>query len=155
MCTAAPPDVAGASRVVALASRLAHEAHTLVCVGSLRAWPDAWANESVCYLATRGRRSGRTHRIEIWFAVDSGRLFLLSGGRDRSDWVRNLQRDPGVSVELGGSEHAGRAHLPAPGSADDALARRLLFEKYSPEEDGLEEWSRTSLAVVIEFTSVA
>jgi F420H(2)-dependent quinone reductase len=128
---------------------------TLVYVESLRAWPDAWAKESVCYLTTRGRRTRRAHRIEIWFAVESGRLFLLSGGRDSSDWVRNLLRDPRVSVDLGGSEHAGRAHLPAPGSADDALARRLLFEKYSPQEDGLEDWSRTSLAVVIDFTSAA
>ena len=124
---------------------------TLTCVESVRSWPDNAAGESVCYLTTRGRRSGRAHRIEIWFAVDSGRLFLLSGGGERADWVRNLMREPRVSVELGGSEHAGRAHLPPPGSADDALARRLLFEKYSPDEDGLEDWSRTSLAVVIEF----
>ena len=128
---------------------------TLTGVESARDWPDAWATESVCYLTTRGRRTGRAHRIEIWFAVDGGRLFLLSGGRDSSDWVRNLRRDPRVTVELGGSEHAGRAHLPAPDSADDALARRLLFDKYSPEEDGLEEWSRTSLAVVIDFRSDA
>lgn len=125
---------------------------TLACVASLRAWPDGWADESVCYLTTRGRRTGRAHRIEIWFAVQGGRVFLLSGGRDRADWVRNVLRDPRVLVALGGAEHAGHAHLPAPGSADDTLARRLLFEKYSPAEDGLEDWSRTSLAVVIEFT---
>jgi deazaflavin-dependent oxidoreductase (nitroreductase family) len=120
-------------------------------VESVRHWPDDWAGESVCYLTTRGRRTGRAHRIEIWFAVHGGRLFLLSGGRDSADWVRNLMRDPRVSVELGGSERAGRAHLPAPGSVDDALARRLLFEKYSRDEDDLEDWSRTSVAVVIDF----
>jgi deazaflavin-dependent oxidoreductase (nitroreductase family) len=80
------------------------------------------------YLTTVGRRTGRPHRIEIWFAVHSGRLYLLSGGRDRSDWVRNLQAYPQVTVEL--------------------------VAKYSGPEDNLEEWGRTSLPVVIAFPDV-
>jgi hypothetical protein len=54
-------------------------------------WPTRWAGEPYAYLTTVGRRTGRFHRIEIWFAVQDGRMYLLSGGRERSDWVRNLQ----------------------------------------------------------------
>jgi len=40
------------------------------------------------YLTTTGRRTGRPHTIEIWYAVQDGRIYLMAGGRDRADWVR-------------------------------------------------------------------
>src|SRR5205807_2114356 len=64
-------------------------------------WPARWASETFMYLTTIGRRTGRRHRIEIWFVVHDGRLFLMAGGRDRADWVRNLQANEHVTVELG------------------------------------------------------
>ena len=104
------------------------------------------------YLTTTGRRSGRPHRIEIWFAAHRGKVYLLSGGRDRSDWVQNLQANGHVNVELGGEHHVGMARVLQPGTAEDQLARELLVVKYEPvEHDSLEEWGRTSLPVVIEF----
>ncbi len=63
-------------------------------------WLARWASAPVLYLTTMGRRTGRPHRIEIWFAVHDGRIYLLSGGRDRSDWVRNILANPQVTVEL-------------------------------------------------------
>jgi deazaflavin-dependent oxidoreductase (nitroreductase family) len=54
-----------------------------------------------CYLTTTGRVSGRPHTIEIWFALRDRTLYLLSGGRDRSDWVRNLLAHPEVTVRIG------------------------------------------------------
>ncbi len=54
-----------------------------------------------CYLTTAGRVSGRPHTIEIWFALQGRTLFLLSGGGDRSDWVRNLRRDPAARPRRG------------------------------------------------------
>ena len=47
-----------------------------------------------CYLTTRGRRTGRPHTIEIWFVAVGATAYLMAGGRDRSDWVRNLMADP-------------------------------------------------------------
>jgi len=57
-------------------------------------WLSPWAGEAFVYLTTVGRRTGRAHRIEIWFAIHNERLYLMSGGRDRADWVRNLMRNP-------------------------------------------------------------
>ena len=48
--------------------------------------------ESYCYLTTTGRVSGEPREIEIWFGLDGPTLYVLSGGRDRSDWVKNLMR---------------------------------------------------------------
>jgi deazaflavin-dependent oxidoreductase (nitroreductase family) len=103
------------------------------------------------YLTTVGRRTGRGHRIEIWFATRAEKLYVLSGGRDRADWVRNLQANAHVTVELGGEIHVGRARVLEPGDPEDQLARELLLAKYAAEEDDLEAWGRTSLPVVIEF----
>src|SRR5919199_4076391 len=74
-------------------------------------WLARWASEPYVYLTTIGRRTGRPHRIEIWFAAQDGRLYLMSGGRERADWVRNLQATPQVTVELGDETHAGAARI--------------------------------------------
>ena len=114
-------------------------------------WLTRWAAEPYAYLTTIGRRSGRAHRIEIWFAIDDGRLYLMSGGRDRSDWVRNLRVNPQVTVELGRETRVGQARILAPGSNDDRLARELLVTKYARPDNDLKEWGRNSLPAVIEF----
>jgi deazaflavin-dependent oxidoreductase (nitroreductase family) len=74
-------------------------------------WPGRWAGEPLLYLTTIGRRTGRPHRIEIWFAAHDGGLYLLSGGRERADWVRNLRTHPQVTVELGDETRVGLAHV--------------------------------------------
>jgi deazaflavin-dependent oxidoreductase (nitroreductase family) len=115
-------------------------------------WPARWAGEPFVYLTTIGRRTGRPHRIEIWFAAADGRVYLLSGGRERADWVRNLQANPRVTIELGGETRAGVARLLAAGTAEDRHARELLVAKYRTGDD-LAEWGRTALPVVIEFSA--
>jgi hypothetical protein len=87
----------------------------------------------------------------MWFAVHDERLYLLSGGRERADWVRNLQAEPRVTVELGDEIRIGAAHVLEAGTAEDRLARELLLAKYGPTEDDLDEWGRTALPVVIEL----
>src|SRR5438093_6846014 len=100
-------------------------------------WPARWAGEPFLYLTTIGRRSGRPHRIEIWFAAHQGRLYLLSGGRARADWVRNLQANPRVTVEFGDETQVGVTHVLEAGAAEDQRARGLLLAKYVATEDNL------------------
>lgn len=116
-------------------------------------WLEDGADAEFCYLTTRGRRTGRPHRIEIWFAAAEGRLYMMAGGRDRSDWVRNLQAGPDVMIELNGEEHPGRARVLVEGDAEDRLARQLLAAKYQGWREGrpLSEWARTALPVAVEF----
>src|SRR3954447_7423857 len=105
------------------------------------------AGQDYCYLTTTGRVSGEPREIEIWFGFsqEAGVVYLLSGGRDRSDWVKNLQSEPRVSVRVGGETSGGRARV-VDDPNEEALARRLLFEKYSPRYSGdLERWRREAL----------
>src|SRR5215213_358945 len=112
----------------------------------------ALAEEDFCYLTTTGRITGRPHEIEIWFALvpETRTLYMLSGGRNRSDWVRNLRRDPGVTVRIAGEEFGGLARE-ARDAEEDEMARRLLVEKYESSPGRLANWRRTALPVVVDL----
>ena len=112
------------------------------------------AEEDFCYLTTKGRVSGRPHEIEICFSLvpESQTLYMLSGGRDRSDWVRNILRDPGVTVRIAGEKFSGLARE-ARDAEEDALARRLLVEKYESRPGSLANWRRTALPVVVDLST--
>lgn len=114
------------------------------------------SSEQYCYLTTTGRTSGQPREIEIWFGIEGAALYLMSGGRDRSHWVRNMREEPAVTVRIGDLTLAGRAREVVAESEEDALVRRLLVEKYNPGyERDLSEWGRTSLPVAIEFDGAA
>ena len=112
---------------------------------------DGLRRSLVCRLTTTGRTTGQPREIEIWFAAVADRVFLLSGGRDRAHWVRNLQADPNVTVRIGGRSFAGRARV-VEGEADDPVARQAIAAKYGTT--GLKTWLRTSLPVAIDLEKV-
>ena len=104
-----------------------------------------------CHLTTTGRHTGSPHRIEIWFAIGGGNVFILSGGGDHSDWVRNLMISPEVVLEIGDVKRTTKARV-VTDPAEDAKARRLLADKYKPRYRGdLTEWGQTSLPVAIDW----
>jgi deazaflavin-dependent oxidoreductase (nitroreductase family) len=108
--------------------------------------------ENFCYLTTTGRVTGRPHEIEIWFSLvpESRALYMLSGGGGRSDWVKNLRRDPEVMVRIADERFGGRARE-ANDAEEDELARRLLVEKYESSPGRLDNWRRTALPVVVDL----
>jgi len=109
-----------------------------------------FAGEDFCYLTTTGRVTGRPHTVEIWFAIQNSTLYILSGGLDRADWVKNALRQPRVSIKIRDREFTGLARR-VKNEEEDALARKLLFDKYSPTDDDLEEWARTSLPMAFDL----
>jgi deazaflavin-dependent oxidoreductase (nitroreductase family) len=109
-------------------------------------------DDDFCYLTTRGRVTGRLHEIEIWFALDGSTLFVLSGGGDRSDWVRNVMAESSVSVRLGTRTWDGAARVLTPRTDEDARARRSVFDKYQARYDGdLTAWRERALPVAIDL----
>lgn len=109
------------------------------------------AADDYCYLTTVGRRTGRPHRIEIWYAPDGDRLYLLAGGGRSCDWVRNLQADPNVLVEVNGQERSAHGRILEQG-ADEERARSLVFAKYAARYDGdLSGWRESAVPVVIDL----
>jgi len=98
------------------------------------------ANADFGYLTTTGRVTGREHTIEIWFAHHDGVAYLLAGDGAHSDWCRNVDADPRVTFVIDG-EVVGRTARRVVDPAEDALARRIVFDKYQPGYGGdLVEW---------------
>lgn len=111
----------------------------------------ALADEQYCYLTTTGRLSGEPREIEIWFGLAGDTLYMLSGGGDRSNWVRNLLREPRVAVRIGEQGFDGRARI-VEDPEEKATARRLLLEKYAAGYSGdLGDWGRTALPVAVDL----
>ena len=111
-----------------------------------------WEREPFCYVTTTGRRTGRPHEIEIWFVVVDGTFYLMSGGGDRSDWLRNMKADPNVTLRVAGAEMRATARM---GAGEDSHIRRAMAAKYQGWKDGepLSEWAQTALVVGIEPNS--
>lgn len=118
----------------------------------LSALADTLAGEDFCYLTTTGRMTGRPHMIEIWFAAQDGALYMLSGGRDRSDWVKNLIEEPSVTVRIADETFEGEARVVVD-VEEDELARSLLVEKYEKRPGSLDDWRRASLPVAVDLAS--
>jgi len=108
-----------------------------------------------CYVTTTGRTSGRRHRIEIWFAAhpDQDTIFMMSGGRERADWVRNLVASPRFAVEIGDAQFVGYGRV-IEGTDEDEQARTLVHDKYAHGDD-LAGWRATALPVAIDLTAAA
>jgi len=109
--------------------------------------------EEYCYLTTTGRVSGKPHEIEIWFGLKDNILYLLSGGRDKSDWVKNLLKNPSVTVRIANRTFKAAARF-VKDKKEEAMARYLLAEKYQEWEAGrtLSGWARTALSIAIDLS---
>lgn len=110
------------------------------------------AKENYCYLTTTGRKSGHPHEIEIWFGIEGSSLYLLSGGGDDSDWVKNLQVNPNVNVRIAKHTFTGVARI-VNEKKEEIMARHMLAGKYQGWKEGqsLSDWGRTALVVGIKL----
>ena len=108
--------------------------------------------EDYCYLTTTGRKSGNSHEIEIWFGIQGNSLYLLSGGGDDSDWVRNLRANPNVAVRIAKHTFTGIARIVSE-EKEGMMARHMLARKYQGWKEGrkMSDWGRTALIVGIEI----
>lgn len=114
--------------------------------------PDVQAlnSEQFCYLTTTGRVSGQPREIEIWFGIRGQTLYMLSGGRDQSNWVKNIKKDPSVSVRIGRRTFKGSGRIVTDRKEDQAT-RKLLLGKYASSSDDLSEWGRRALPVAVDL----
>ena len=119
------------------------------------ALPAELAALDFCYVTSTGRTTGRAHRIEIWFAVspDADTIYMLSGGRERADWVRNLVASPRCTVEIGDERFVGYGRV-IEATAEDEPARTLVHDKYAHGDD-LASWRKSALPIAIDLTPSA
>jgi deazaflavin-dependent oxidoreductase (nitroreductase family) len=80
-------------------------------------------------------------------------VYVLSGGGDRADWVRNVRKTPRVRLRIGTQTTPATARVVQAGTGEDDLARQLLDGKYQGWRAGkrLSSWARTALPVAIDL----
>lgn len=112
------------------------------------------SKEDYCYLTTTGRKSGLPREIEIWFGINGNSLYLLSGGKDKSQWVKNLLANQNVTVRIAKHNFNGLTRIVSE-EKEETMARQMLAEKYQGWKAGrpLSDWGRTALVVGIELST--
>jgi deazaflavin-dependent oxidoreductase (nitroreductase family) len=58
------------------------------------------ADKQILYLTTIGRTTGLPREIEIWFVVWCERLYLFAETGEAAGWVKNIRRNPKVTVRI-------------------------------------------------------
>jgi deazaflavin-dependent oxidoreductase (nitroreductase family) len=81
------------------------------------------ADRKVLDLITIGRRTGLPREIEIWFVTSSGRFYLFAETGEAAQWVKNIRRNPAVSVRIGERQISGTARVL------DREADRMLWDE--------------------------
>ena len=112
---------------------------------------DEVKGEEFIYLTTKGRKTGRSHKVELWFGFSDGRLYLSHEG-EHTDWIRNLERRPRVDLEVGGAVFEGEARV-ASGDAREAGKKALYVKYYGPaSKEVIDDWFDLSTVVEITLT---
>ncbi len=102
-------------------------------------------------ITTKGRKTGRPRRKEIWFHNIEGHLYI-TGTPGRRDWYANLLAHPEFTFHL---KQSVRADLPARATPilDEARRRAILaaiHRKLAGHRD-LEAWVEGSPLVAVEL----
>lgn len=97
-------------------------------------------------MTTLGWKTGKEHRIEIWFVEYNGRYYIISERLDSAHWVQNIKHNPVVSFSVNDKVIIkGNARIvdQAKESALSAEVSKLMDTKY--------KWSQ---GLIVELMSV-
>ena len=62
-------------------------------------------------MTTHGWKTGKEHRIEIWFVEYNGRYYIISERLDSAHWVQNIKRNQKVSFSINDKVFKGNARI--------------------------------------------
>ena len=86
------------------------------------------------YLVTTGWKTGRRHRIEIWFVEHDNRYYVMSEDRAHAHWVQNITHNSQISFSAGGETFAGSGRVIESKDRATAEVKKLMKAKYGWDE---------------------
>lgn len=106
--------------------------------------------EQFIYLTTQGRRTGKPHTVQLWFAFAEGKIYLSHEG-ELTDWMKNVKKHWRVNVKIDSLKFDAAARILQGGSSKE-LGERSLYEKYykPASKEVIDDWF--SLSNVVEVT---
>ena len=101
-----------------------------------------------------GRRTGKPHTVELWFAVNDGKVYLSHEGEE-TDWMRNIKKNACVLFEISGRNFTGRARYLNDLEDEAWTAKVALYEKYygKASKEVIEDWFSLSKLLLIDAVS--
>ena len=69
------------------------------------------SNQQFLYLTTKGWKTGRQHRIEIWFVLYAGKYYVISERKEKAHWVQNIIHNPTVLFTVNSKSFEGNARV--------------------------------------------
>ncbi len=109
-------------------------------------------NATEFHLTTTGRRTGKPHRVGLAFIYHDEKILIASERGWRSDWLKNIAKDPIVTLEVEDLKLKGRATI-----LEDTKpfldVIHLLYIKYfgKADDDTIKKESKDSVLVSIEI----
>ena len=61
------------------------------------------------YLTSKGWKTGRQHKIEIWFISYANKYYVISERKEKAHWVQNIMHDPRVLFTVNSKSFEGSA----------------------------------------------
>jgi len=112
------------------------------------------ADEKYIYLATKGRKTGNPHTVELWFAIAGKKIYLSHEGA-YTDWMKNILEDSRVKFKIGKIQLKGNARIAKGGEAFE-LGKHALYLKYygKADEDTINDWFSESTMIEISMIDV-
>jgi len=109
------------------------------------------ASQRLIHVTTTGRKTGKPHTVELWFAVKDGKVYLSHEGSE-TDWMKNIRHSDRVSFEMAGKSFRGRAGTLENGSKEAWEAEVALYEKYygKASKEIIEDWFSLSKLIAVE-----
>lgn len=104
------------------------------------------------YLTTKGRVTGKAHRIEIWFGAkrkDSRTLYMIAANGEQAHWVQNALANPDVKIRIGKKTLHAVARPAA--TLEQKPARQIMRAKYGDSEYFDEVWARKNLLMAFDI----
>jgi deazaflavin-dependent oxidoreductase (nitroreductase family) len=102
-------------------------------------------------LTTTGRKSGKPHEVELWFAIEGTGVYLSHEG-DPTDWMKNIAKNPKVVAKIESTTIRANAKIVGDGSKAREVGKKALYNKYygKASKEVIDDWFE--LSTVIELT---
>ena len=62
-------------------------------------------------MTTKGWKTGRQHRIEIWFVSYNDKYYVISERKEKAHWVQNIMHDQRVLFTVNSNSFEGTARI--------------------------------------------
>jgi deazaflavin-dependent oxidoreductase (nitroreductase family) len=93
-------------------------------------------------LDTLGWKSGKSHRIEIWYVEFNKRYYIISEHGEGAHWIQNIQHNPNVKFSVSNKIIEGTARVV------NSLAEAELAAQISNLMDSKYKWSQGSIVEI-------